>query len=349
MTPLVNCPTCDRSLGRVQADGTLRALCPSCRTTYGAFFGRLSRWSSRLEPLFYLNASLPSVTRRRYEFRVTTPGRSIQQLTFTLPGKLDRVPVYPGDRISVLYTTGNGGSRDAVYRLDKLMAIYNHSRSHFYRFPVPIPSRRHLTETQGSMSTALGLGAFFGGIHVGLISLGALSLLFSARLTDVAQLKTPELQLSNREDARLLEEIKLSNQKLSLEQRITQLRQDIQEAKDLVQQLQALRSKMFAFNPQLYATRVSNLETAIRLLKQRAVHDHRLIEEYRQTIQMIEIELEAYTLAEHLPDIDDFIRQIYQRLEELKSLEAENQNIRLQLAAHEELRRLIPDHRGSIR
>lgn len=332
MTPYVNCPTCDRSLGRVLEDGSLKAQCPSCKTHYGAVFGKLSHWSSTLEPLFYLSPKLPRLVRRRYDFRITTPGRCIKQLRFSMLGEADQVPVHPGDRISVIYSTRGT-------QLEKLMAIHNHSRGRLLRMPSPIPSRRHLLETRGTVASTVILGAVLGGIDLGLMGLGAATLLLYHRLTDFAQLTTPDLQRQNPVDARLLDELKLVAQQRSLENRIAELRQDSQEIQTLSKTLHALRHKMMAVNPQLYASRVANLEAAIRLLKQRAAHNQQLIDEYAQTIQMIEIELESVSLADQLP-MEDFSRQIEQRLQELRTLEAENRNLHLQLEAQEEVRRM---------
>lgn len=332
MTPSLSCPSCNRFLGRILHDGTLKVACPGCRTEYHAVYGRLSQWQTEVQPLFYLGAGLPSRFRRRYEFRITTPGRSLKLLKFSVPGQADSVPVRPGDRLSILYSPRGD-------RMDKLVAIYNHTVGRVYRPPFPIPTGNHLLQTRGTVSGVIAAGAILGGVPLGAVSVGALGLLFYTRMVDSAELSTPDLRLENPAEARLMGEIQLVRQKQNLQQRIDELRQDGEKGRSLFKRLQQFRSKLLAVSLTVYATRVANLETAIRLLQQRLDHEQRLIDEYTQTLQMIEIELEAATFSEQLP-MDDLTHQIFQRIDELKALETENQEFQLQLEANEEVRRL---------
>ncbi|NJO51578.1 MAG: hypothetical protein HC840_21555, partial [Leptolyngbyaceae cyanobacterium RM2_2_4] len=107
----VNCPRCDRALGQISPDGLLQVQCPSCRQHYGAVYGKLSGWSSQLETMLYLSDQLPSFYKRRYQFRITTPGRSLRLLKFSTPGLRDQIPVRPGAKFRFCYSTCGSGIR----------------------------------------------------------------------------------------------------------------------------------------------------------------------------------------------------------------------------------------------
>lgn len=336
MHPIASCPRCARSLGRFESDGGFRATCTACRLSLEGFWGRLSHWHSAGEPLFYLSPSLPKLFRRRYEFRITTPGRDLKQLTFTTPGLADQVPVQAGNRVSVLYTSREG-------RMERLMAIHNHSLGKSFRPAQTIPSVGSVWRTRGGVSAALGVGALFGGVDLGLIAAGAIAFSLSTRFTHVAHLSVPELRRDRPDEARLLAELRLVQQRGELGDRITQLRQENQEHKELIKRLQALRGKMLTYNPTLYAPRVSRLETAVRLLQQRIDHNRHLVQEYHQTIEMLDIELEAASLVDRLPDADGFTHHLLQRVEELRAIESQNQATLAQIQAIPEVQRLQLD------
>ncbi|MBE9098952.1 hypothetical protein [Vacuolonema iberomarrocanum] len=333
MNPLASCPSCARSLGRFEANGYFRATCSNCRLRMEGFWGRVTHWQSKGEPVFYLAPNLPKLFRRRYQLRITTPGRELKQLQFTSPGLDDQLPTRTGDRLSIIYAGQRG-------TLEKLLSVRNHSLGRAYCPASPISSRSHLLKTRGGVSAAIGLGALFGGINPGVVSLGAAALAVGSRMTHAAELTVPELRGDRPHEARLLAELKLVQQKGDMEYRIEALRQEIQDHKDLTKRLQELRRKMMAYNPTLYAPRVARIESAVRLIKQRIDHTQRLIEEYRETIQMLDIELEASALADRLPDGDDFTRHVLERVEELKALEEKNKAGWDAIQAVPEVRRL---------
>jgi len=334
MMPAIHCPSCTRPLGRVNSEGISQVACNTCQQSFGVIYGKLTGWVSWWEAMLYLTSTLPSIYKRRYEFRVATPGRDLRVLKFSMPGQSDRVPVRPGDRISILYSLSGNGMR-------KLIAIYNHTIGKQYRLPSPIPTAAYLLATQGSIATLALVGILATGWgSPWMLGAGAIALLAYTRLVNVAELTNPPLLGDIAVEARLLEERRLMQQKAQLEQRVEVIRQERHSHIDLIQRLQALRSKILGFNPALYATRVASIESAIRLLKQRIQHDQLLVEQYHQTVQMIDIELEATYLADQLPELNDFTGTILSRLEELRAIEEQNNNLRFQLEANEEVRRL---------
>ncbi|NJN57543.1 MAG: hypothetical protein HC879_08595 [Leptolyngbyaceae cyanobacterium SL_5_9] len=330
----VNCPRCDRALGQISPDGLLQIQCPSCRQHYGAVYGKLSGWSSQPEAMLYLSDRLPSFYKRRYQFRITTPGRSLRLLKFSTPGLRDQIPVRPGDKISILYSTCGSG-------IKKLLAIHNHSTGQKYHLPSPVPGLGYLLATRGGASSAIALGSLAAGAGVlATTGLGAIALLLYSRLVDAAELTSPDLQPDVPGDARLMSELELADQKVILTRRIEQLRHEGYAHRDFIKRLTALKEKMLSVGAALYATRIAKIDRAIKLLKQRINQDRHLVNQYAQTIRMIEIELEASYLAEQLPEADDFTSTIMGKLDELKAIEDRNRNLWLELEANEEVRRL---------
>jgi ubiquinone biosynthesis protein UbiJ len=333
MTPTVHCPCCDRSLGKIHPDGNFQIDCPACSKTFGVVYGKVSGWQSQGETVFYLSPKLPRLHKRRYEFRITTPGRSLKILKFSLPFREDHIPVYPGDRISVLYSVWNQG-------LKKLIAVNNHTRGQRYPLASPLPSRGYWLATQGVVA-AIALFAILSSNISGFAPwMGAIVLLSYAKLVHVAELSTPELDRRNPAEARLLDERDLLLQKCALAQRVEEVGQETRSHEELIQRLRSLRKKMLTFNSTLYETRVGQIESAIRLLQRRIQQNHLLTEQYAQTTQMIEIELETAYLTEQLPEIEDFSHTIGQRLQELRAIEEHNRRLQFQLEANDEVRRL---------
>jgi len=225
--------------------------------------------------------------------------------------------------------------------MKKLIAVSNHTIGHTYRLPAPIPSSSHLIRLWGTVSVMMFFYVLFLGYGFWITtSLGAIALFVATRLLDAAQLTTPELQPHIREEARLLEERKLALQKFYLEERIEALRQEGLENRALVKRLQALKNKMQSVNSAFYASRMSRVDRAVQLLQQRTQHDRHLIEQYTQTISMIEIELETAYLADQLPEAHDFSQALLGKLAELRALEDRNRHLQFELEANEEVRRL---------
>jgi len=334
MFPAVRCPSCSKSLGQINADGQLQIDCSTCRRSYGVVYGKLSGRSSRWEAILYLTTKLPSFYKRRYEFRITTPGRDLKVLKFSTLGRTDRVPVRLGDRISLLYAMRGS-------MMQKLISVNNHTIGKTYRLPRPIPSSGAVFRALGTISVGMFFYVLFTGYGFWLTTgLGAIAFLVATRVMDNAELTTPALQPHDRQEAQLIEERKLLGQKLLLEERVEALRQEGLENQSLIKQLQALKEKMRRFNPQLYATRIQRLDRAVALLQQRTQHDRYLLEQYDQTSRMIEIELETAYLADQLPDAHDFTGAILSKIAELQAIEDRNRQLRLELEANEEVRRL---------
>ncbi|MBD2021073.1 hypothetical protein H6F43_12875 [Leptolyngbya sp. FACHB-36] len=295
-------------------------------------YGKLSKRSSLPETLLFINAKLPKVFRRHYMLQVTTPDRTLKQLQFSIPGKLDQVPVHHGDMVSILYTMRG-------YIMHKLVAVTNHTTGKRFLFPHPISSATHLSGVVGGMVLGLLLGAYLLGLNLLLASVvNAIGVLVFLKVTSIAQLTTPSLE--TREGKRLLADQQLLVQKRKIEQRVEELNHDSKANQVLIQQLDDLKRKMTHLDQRLYSSRIVRTNSAITILKQQIGNNYRLVREYGRAVKMIDIEVETSWIADQLPDSEDFTRKILRRLEELKTIEDQNQSLKFQLAAYEDIGRL---------
>ncbi|MGA7935335.1 MAG: hypothetical protein WCA35_17430 [Kovacikia sp.] len=329
----LHCPSCARPIGDIHGS-TLQVTCATCRSHYGVVYGKLSRRSSIYETLLYLTSKLPRLYRRHYTLQITTPDRALRLLQFSIPGKADDIPVRSGDLVSVIYTMQG-------YLMKKLVAITNHTTGKRYVLPNPIPSPGYLTLILGFAAIGLLICANISGVSIFLTSVGsALGILAFLKWTNTAQLTHPPLETQGQSGKRLLSDQRLLVQKSRIDHRIDELDHECKTNQVLIEQLENLKRKMTEVDQQLYSARIYRSTSAVKLLKQQIANIHRLIREYRQAIKMIDIEVETSWIADQLPDASDFTRTIVSKLEELKAIEEQNQFLKLQLSAYEEINSL---------
>jgi len=334
------CPTCSRPIADLNST-TPQIVCAACQHRYGVVHGKLSKHSSINEPLLFLNDKLPSFYKRHYTLQITTPDRNLKQLQFSIPGKADPLSVHYGDVVSVLYTMQG-------YLMKKLVAVTNHTTGKRYVLPKPVPSTTHLTLTLTTIVLGLLVGSFMSGVNVFLVSVvSALGVLAYLKVTHSAQLTSPSLDTHGREGTRLAGDQRLLAQKLKIEHRMDEIGHECKANQGLIDRLEDLKRKMIDVDQQLYAPRIFRTTGAVTLLKQQITNNQRLVREYRRALQMIEIEVETSWIADQLPDASNFTRAIMQKLEELKAIEDQNQFLKLQLAAYEEVKHhVIPGYEG---
>lgn len=333
------CPTCSRPIADLN-NAAPQVTCGACQHHYGVVHGKLSKHSSINETLLFLSHKLPSLHKRHYTLQITTPDRNLKQLQFSIPGKTDPLPVHHGDVVSVLYTMQG-------YLMKKLVAVNNHTTGKRYVLPKPVPSSSHLTLTLSTIVLGLLVGSFFSGVNVFLVSVAtALGVLAYLKVTNIAQLTSPSLEYG-REGTRLAGDQRLLAQKLKIEHRLDEINHECKSNQGLVDRLDDLKQKMVNVDQQLYAPRIFRTTGAVTILKQQITNNQRLVREYRRALQMIEIEVETSWIADQLPDVNNFTRAIMQKLEELKAIEDQNQFLKLQLTAYEEVKHhVIPGYEG---
>ena len=332
------CPTCSRPIADLNHVSP-QVTCGGCQHRYGVVHGKLSKHSSINETLLFLSHQLPSLHKRHYTLQITTPDRTLKQLQFSIPGKADPLPVHYGDMVSVLYTMQG-------YLMKKLVAVNNHTTGKRYVLPKPLPSATHLSLTVSTAVIALLVGSFFSGANIFLASIvTALGVMAYLKVTNSAKLTTPSLETHGREGTRLAGDQRLLVQKLKIDHRIDEINHECTSNQSLIDRLENLKQKMVHVDQQLYAPRIFRTTGAVTILKQQITNNQRLVREYRRALQMIEIEMETSWIADQLPDASNFTRAIMQKLEELKAIEDQNQLLKLQLAAYEEVKHhVIPGY-----
>lgn len=326
------CPSCGKTIAELHRHSLQsQIVCLSCGERYGVVYGKLSRRSSIQEALLYLKSTFPSFYKRHYTLQITTVDRTYKNLQFSIPGKADVVPVHRGDLVSVIYTMQG-------YVMKKLVAIANHTTGKNYILPQPIPSSsRHALKLLTIVSGFLGI-SFLTGFNVLLTALlSAIGVLLHLKLSNQAQITSPMLDNHESQDQRLIADQRLMAQHRKIEQRIAELEHESKSNLMLIEQLETLKRKMSQVDQALYSARIYRATGAVKILKQQIVNSHRLIREYGRTLKMIEIEIDTSWIADQLPDVENFTRTIIGKLAELKEIEEQNQSLKIQLAAYEEV------------
>jgi hypothetical protein len=224
------------------------------------------------------------------------------------------------------------------YMMKKLVSITNHTTGKRHILSTPIPSRWYQALLLSLGVVGLLVLAYMNGIS--LLWVGALNLLgilLFLRVTNITKLSSVPLGTPGSESSRLLADQKLLIQKQRIERRVEELNHESNSGQALIEQLERLKKKMLDVDQELYSARIYRSTSAIGILKQQIVNNHRLVREYRRTQRMIDIEVETSWVADQLPDAENFDRAIAQKLIELKEIEDQNQFLKLQLAAYEEV------------
>jgi len=278
--------------------------------------------------------NFPRRHRRHYEFRIQIPS-GIHVLQCSTPGEGDLIPVFEGDLVSFLYTLRGE-------RLAEVISVTNHLTGNTYRLASPGST---------AVRTAIGWG-LLSGVPVLLLLLpngvefpiALLTSVSSIPLVSVlvARLKSLKLRLDPALKAHLAAEQQLFGEKIELEQRVEELQRKFITSQTRLNQLASLNQKMLEVGADLYAKRIKRVSQAIAILNQQLSQDQHLIDQYVRTIKMIEIELETSRAVEAIPNAENFMGMIFERLAELKTIDQKTQQLRSQLEADEEVRSLQP-------
>lgn len=330
MKPLLSCPRCSRPIAEAQRD-VAHVFCPACQMQFGVLYGKISRRSSVHEAWLYLTQRLPKLYRRHYTLQIITADRVLKRLQFAIPGQLDGLPVHQGDVVSVLYTLQG-------YVMKNLVAITNHTTGKHYVLSQPVPNLSYALGVLGAMGAGWMLGAALLGINLWIASgLVGLGLGLALRFVTTAQLTTPSLETAGSQARRLLADQRLIAHQRKITQRLHELEHEYHANHALIEQLVKLKQKMHQVDAALYSARIYRATTAIRILKQQLANNQRLVREYQRTFKMIEIEVETSWIADQLPEVENFTRRIVERLSELRTIEDQNEVLKLQLSAYEEV------------
>jgi len=334
MSILIQCPACSAPIGNISSDGTLQAICASCWYRFGAAYGSVTRRLSEVKPVQRRIPNLPIRHQRHYEFHVQISSGT-QVLQCSTPGEGDPIPVSEGDLVSFLYTLRGD-------RLEEMISVTNPVTGNTYRLASPGSTAVRTAIGWGLVSSVpMFLVLFPNAVEFPIALLASVS---SIPLVSIlaARLKSPKIRLDSEQKARLAAEQQLFGEKIELEQRVEELRRKLTTNQARLNQLEALNQKMGEVGADLYAKRIERVSRAIAILSQQLGQDQHLINQYVRTIKMIEIELETSRAVDAIPNTENFMGMIFDRLAELKMIDQKTQQLRAQVEADEAVRSLQP-------
>lgn len=332
----IPCPACAEMLYFPQLEDAFQgepmlAYCGKCQFKYGLTSGRvLDLHGAGAVPQrqwFWTRKSAPLC---RYRLRLGTGAAPPPTFELSLPTPEEGwsptghrpSPAALDDRVSVLYTLPNRGPSE-------LVRFTNHTQDRHWLLGKPGQQARSLGQGVGVgilVSGGILASLLQGPIEV-LLWLGVLPTAFYGGRA-MMHWRSPRLQ-PGREQQQLAAEQKLLGQIFQLQQRLTQLRQETQADLKVVQRLEALKQRMVAVAADLYSDRIARIENAVNVLNQQLGLSQSLIDGYAQALEMLQIEFETSRLVEQLPD--DLGHRILSRLEELKAIEAQRDQINLRV------------------
>jgi hypothetical protein len=337
-TTTIQCPACGKPIGLLNKRGVLQATCVSCRYQLRAVSGILAACSSTLITIKGQSEQHTGLYQRQYELRVVRPDQHLETLEFRQAGKEDLLPFRTGDQVLVLMLLRGD-------QHPQILSVRNCTTGREYPVVRLLKPLHQVFTLPRMIGLSVGIAIYLillapfpnssnAGRLLALILAGASGVVATACAKQYLQ---PE-EFVTPEQRQRVQEQNLLIQKESLERRVQQLQLDQQSHQDLIEQMQALQAQMLEVGRSLYASRIDTMEQAIQLLTQQCAQDQKLLAAYRETIQMLEIEYETSQVAAHLPDAAQ--NMLLDRMEELKAIEAQNQNLRLQIEANEEVQQL---------
>jgi len=337
MPVVIDCPVCAKPVGSVSSKSPLEVVCPTCRYKYGVVLGKLTKPSSEQITLQRKTTRQPGTYDRRYELRIKRPNQKLEVFSFVIPGKDDHVLVRHGDTVSVIHTMRGD-------HLEDLVLISNHTTGEQYRLEDPGSKTRYIPLIAGLWAAAatyilLLLAPFPNSNDAGRFFALLIPLPSGAFAYEYMRKKTTlKVEIGRSEERRLTEEQGLLSQKTQLQQRVGELLAEVWANEEMMEQLEILKQKMIGVGQDVYGSRIGRIEKAIGLLQEQVEGTALLIKEYDRTIKIIEIEYEASRMAAGLPDKSTSTLAV--RMAEMTAAEEKNQDLRLQLEANEEVRRL---------
>ena len=334
---MIECPKCRTPVGELAGDGVLEAVCPQCRFKYRFVAGRVTRWSTKRVTLRRETSKQPATYERHYELRLERLGGGLELVRFKTPGPDEQLDIPRGDE-AVAVSTMRGA------QLEEVVAVVDVTTGE--RFDLEEPGGRAASraeEVAGGTGLVLfvlawwlgGLG-FWGALLVGVGATAAIKL---AGRTIMA----PRVALNEPQRAELAEHQRLLQRKRALEDKLAGLDAESKRRAGLVQRLTALGEKMASVGRDVYGTRMDAVDRALGLLARQEALDKRLRGEYQRAVTILEIEHEAARTTDALGSDGqgDVLQQTLAKLDELHAVEAENAAVGDQLAANDEVSRLL--------
>lgn len=332
---MLSCPKCKVPVGEMDLrSGLLDVICSKCHFAYRFFYGKLVGRNSRQVTVQRQTKKQAGSYRREYELRLEVPTGELLTFDFSTPGRDDWVLVRRSDHVLITYTVNKDG------KLEDLVSIADTTTGSLYAISSP---GANASGTAG----ALAFVAFLAGFLVvwGPMDLSFFPSLVVALLVAIAayigfvRVFEPRRKLAPSEQGVLAERHQTLEQKQALTDKRRKAAADLATKEQSISKLRQLHAKMQGVGGELYQTRMDRITSAIRLLERQAEIDRNLVLGYDRLVTMIDIEIESSAAASSLPEA--VAADLSLKLAELRAVEAQHGEIEVQLAANEEVERLL--------
>lgn len=332
---MLSCPKCSVPVGEMDLGvGILDVICAKCHFAYRFFYGKLAGRNSRQVTLQRQTTKQAGSYRREYELRLETPAGSLLTFDFSTPGKDDWVLVRRGDFVLLTYTVNAQG------KLEDLVSVGDTTTGSLYA--INKPGATAANSAAGVAALILVVGFFVLWVPIDLSFMTSLIVaVVLAVLAFVGSVKAfePRRKLAPAEQGALSERHQTLEQKQMLSDKRRKAAGDLAEKEQAVSKLRQLLAKMQGVGSDLYQTRIERIMSAISLLERQAEIDRGLLLGYDRLVTMIEIEIESSSAAASLPVA--VAEDLSRKLAELSAVEAQHRENEAQLAANEEVERLL--------
>jgi hypothetical protein len=323
------CPNCRYTLYLADLDDDRQGqvytfCCPQCQFLYGRVYGTVTAFTSTLEAGETKQHS--PIYRRRYGLGLRSPSGHLQFFEFVLSGKTEKSLFMSGDRGSVVFTTKD------QHLLD-LVSVTNHTLERTLLLTEPGQKAQVLGWKVGwavaafTLITSLVCWIAIPDLAKPLI-LGAVPLSIGAGFAATQQYK-PRVQ-GKKMMERLLQEQHYQAQICRFQAKLTELELEQASTHRTMKRFQALHQRMHK-NIEIYESRLPTVDKAIKLLDGQDGVLEKLIQGYSQMVDVFEIELETLYLTEALPTPDSLSDRLLTIQTEMKTLEAQKEQLRMMI------------------
>jgi hypothetical protein len=325
------CPKCNASLGEVGPTGIFEEVCSRCHYKFQVLKGRLADRASEQVILRRETPGQRAEYRRDYELRLELPDR-FEVLSLCTNGPDDQIPVRPGDTVSFVHSMKGDRRQDLIF-------VTDHTTGERFKLGnVGDTARRDVA----LISLALGLGAaivsHLAGASPEFMLVAALVVVVGSALL-LWRHFAPVEELPDDEQAVLASRQELLEQKRQMLLQRDRIEDDLRETSATIARLRELQDKMRSVGLEAYKPRIETMDRAIATLNDQVALDERLLAAYARNISILEIEYETGTATTALAS--DLGSEMSLKLDELRALEAQHADLSRQLAANEEVDRLL--------
>lgn len=325
MTYRIECPACSQSLNfpnfKTNAENFSESICTKCHYKYALLPTRVVKFVSYIEVKPESENNYDQ-NKRLYKLRLLETNGAIRAVEFETRGKSEKISALADDEFWLLYTMCCQALVDLVW-IRNCTSNQNHLLLH--------PGAK-VRSFGFNVAGLIWLASFF---VASVLNIPINQKFYALTVPTAASVglyvtKRQSIKVRDRlELRRLSSEQHLLAQKYDLEQKLAQLTQEWKANQKIIQRLKALQQKMTSADADMYTRRIATVASGIKVIEDQLDLVQKLVDGYSQLVKIIEIEYETSQLAEKLPS--DFTSQVLTRLDELKLIEAQKEELALRV------------------